>query len=135
MQLAVGAVILRADGAVLLVRRARPPAVGTWTLPGGKVEPGETLERAVVREVEEETGLRVTPGAVVETIDLTREGFSYRIVDFACRLAADATPRAGDDVDAACWVSPGDFGTYALTPEVLRVIALARELYFKDHLS
>jgi 8-oxo-dGTP diphosphatase len=125
-RLAVGAVVLREDGAVLLVRRGRPPAVGSWTLPGGKVEPGETLERAVVREVAEETGLRVAPIAIVETLDLAREGFAYRIADFACRLESSDDPRPADDVDAARWVFPDEFATLALTPEVLRVISLAR---------
>jgi 8-oxo-dGTP diphosphatase len=127
-QLAVGAVVLRGDGAVLLVRRATPPALGTWTLPGGKVETGETVEEAVVREVAEETGLRVTPGAIVETIELSREGYAYRIVDFVCLLSGDAVPRAEDDVDAVCWVLPEDLASHALTPEVLRVIARARQI-------
>jgi 8-oxo-dGTP diphosphatase len=128
MQLAVGAVVLREDGAVVLVRRARPPAVGTWTLPGGKVEGAETLEEAIVREVFEETSLHVTPGAIVETLDLEREGFSYRITDFVCHVKGGGSEdlRAGDDVDAARWVSHGDLTLLGLTPEVLRVIARAR---------
>jgi 8-oxo-dGTP diphosphatase len=128
--LAVGAVILReGDGAVLLVRRAHAPAVGTWTLPGGKVEPGETVERAVVREVREETALDVTPVVVVEELELAREGFSYRIVDFLCRVTGGEA-RAGDDVDAVQWVRPADETTLALTPEVMRVIARARKMAY-----
>jgi 8-oxo-dGTP diphosphatase len=127
-QLAVGAVVLRTDGAVLLVRRARPPAVGTWSLPGGKVEADETNEEAIVREVHEETGLCVTPHAMVETLDLEREGYRYRIVDFVCLFSGDAVPCARDDVDAARWVLPDDLAALALTPEVLRVIARAREI-------
>lgn len=127
-QLAVGAVVLRGDGAVLLVRRARPPGVGTWTLPGGKVNPSESLEEALIREIAEETGLRVTPKAVVETIDLEREGYSYRIVDFVCHFSGEASPRAADDVDAVCWVLPEELPVIALTPEVLRVIARARQI-------
>jgi 8-oxo-dGTP diphosphatase len=128
-RLAVGAVVLRSDGAVLLVQRGEPPARGSWTLPGGKVEPGETPEQAVVRELAEETGLRVAPIAVVETLDLEREGYAYRIVDFACSLVEDGEPRAASDVAAARWVPPSEFATLGLTPEVVRVIALARQIH------
>lgn len=126
--LAVGAVLLRKDGAVLLVRRARPPAMGTWTLPGGKVEAGETPEQAVVREVREETGLSVTVVALVETVDLAREGFSYRILDYLCALGERAEPRARDDIDDVRWVLPDDMASLSPTPEVLRVIARARAI-------
>jgi 8-oxo-dGTP diphosphatase len=128
MVLAVGAVVLRADGAVLLVRRARPPAVGTWTLPGGKVEANETPEQAVVREVKEETELDIAPVGVAETLELTREGFAYRIIDFACRLVGGECPVARDDVSDARWVSDAEVGAFLLTPEVVRVIARAREM-------
>ena len=127
-KLAVGAIVFRDDGAVLLVQRGRPPARGSWTLPGGKVEPGETLEAAVVRELAEETALRVTPIAEVETLVLSHEGFAYEIHDFAYRLDAPGEPRAGDDVDAARWVLPSEIATLDLTPEVIRVIARARAI-------
>ena len=120
MRLAVGAVVLREDGAVLLVRRARPPAVGSWTLPGGKVEEGETPEEAIAREVLEETGLRVEVGEILETLVLEREGFSYRIVDFLCTGEGDVV--AADDVSAASWVLPHEWADLGLTAEVLRVI-------------
>jgi mutator protein MutT len=124
-RLAVGAVVLREDGAVLLVRRARPPAVGSWTLPGGKVEDGETAEAAIAREVLEETGLRVDVGPILETLVLEREGFAYRIVDYACRTSDETEPVAADDVSAARWVLPDEWPDLGLTPEVLRVIERA----------
>jgi len=120
--------VLREDGAVLLVQRAHPPGVGTWTFPGGKVEAGETLEQAVAREVLEETGLRVVAVALVETLVLEREGFAYRISDFLCRAEKVLEPRASDDALAARWVLPHEIDALGLTPEVLRVIARAREL-------
>jgi 8-oxo-dGTP diphosphatase len=126
-RLAVGAVVLREDGAVLLVRRARPPAVGSWTLPGGKVEDGETPAQAIAREVLEETGLRVDVGAILETLVLEREGFSYEIVDFACRAQSESEPIAADDVSAARWVLPHEWPSLSLTPEVLRVIERAKK--------
>jgi mutator protein MutT len=125
---AVGAVVLRDDGAVLLVQRGRPPGVGTWTFPGGKLEEGETLEQAVAREVFEETGLRVEPVALVETIVIEREGYAYRISDFLCRAERALEPRAADDALAARWVLPHEIDALGLTPEVLRVIARARLL-------
>ncbi len=128
VQLAVGAVVLRADGAVLLVRRAHAPAAGSWTLPGGKVEPGETLEQAGVREVEEETGVRVVLGPVIETLELSREGFFYEITDYVAHVASDTRLLARDDVDDARWVMPAELGSYALTPDVLRVIAKAKSV-------
>ncbi len=128
-KLAVGAVVLRADGAVLLVQRARPPAAGTWTLPGGKVEPGESLDSAVVRELREETGLSARPIAELEEVILERDGFAYRIMDFLCALEdAGAQPRAQDDAADARWVGEADFDRLGVTPEVRRVIARAREM-------
>lgn len=130
-KLAVGAVVLRGDGAVLLVRRAHPPLAGSWTLPGGKVEPGESLEDAVVRELREETGLAVRPVAVVEELLLERDGFAYRIVDFLCALvdAGDERAiRAQDDAADARWVADADFDAFGVTPEVRRVVARAREI-------
>lgn len=127
-RLAVGAVVLREDGAVLLIQRGRPPSVGSWTFPGGKVEAGETLEEAVVREVLEETGLRVAPVALVETLVLEREGYAYRISDFLCRAEQKIEPRASDDALAARWVLPHEIDALGLTPEVLRVIARARTM-------
>jgi mutator protein MutT len=125
-KLAVGAVVFREDGAVLLVRRANPPARGSWTLPGGRVESRESLEEAIVREMREETSLVVAPIRVVETLVLERDGFSYRITDFLCRVISGEA-RAASDAASARWVLPANFDDFDLTPEVRRVIARAAE--------
>jgi mutator protein MutT len=125
----VGAVI-RTDTGIVLVRRGRAPSRGEWTLPGGAVELGETLEQAVVREMKEETGLDVQVGPVIEVFDRIvrdedgRVRFHYVIVDYAC-TAAGGSLRAGDDaVDVRC-VAPAEIGDWPLTDLARRVIARA----------
>jgi len=98
---------------VLLVRRGQEPLLGQWSLPGGAVEVGETLEEAVVREVSEETGISVRPIAMLKTfdrIDRDAEGrarFHYVLIDFLCSLQAAALetePLGATDVFDARWV-------------------------------
>ncbi len=98
---AVGGVVIRGDH-VLLVRRAFPPRVGEWSLPGGRVELGESLADAVGREVREETGIDVDVGPLVEAFDRVhrddagRVRYHFVIVDFLCRPRGGVL-RAGDD--------------------------------------
>ncbi|NNC91964.1 MAG: NUDIX hydrolase [Acidimicrobiia bacterium] len=103
---AVGAVIVQ-DGSLLLVERANPPGAGKWAVPGGAVEPGETLADAVVREVREETGLAVTVGDLAWAGDSIGPGvppaWHFTILDFWA-TSTGGMLRAGDDAVRAEWV-------------------------------
>jgi 8-oxo-dGTP diphosphatase len=129
---AVGVLLLDGDR-VLLVQRARPPAVGRWTVPGGKVELGETLEEAAQRELTEETGLSATLGPVVEILDrVVRDDdgvirYHYVILDF---LGTDPRGelRAASDCQDARWVGVDELDRYPLTDGLLAVIERARTL-------
>jgi len=121
----VGGVVVR-DGRVLLIRRGKAPLYGRWVVPGGTVELGETLEAALVREMEEETGLRVEPLEILTVFDrIEREGervlYHYVIVDFLCRWQSGEA-RAGSDALAVAWVRPEDLGGYDLPPKALEVV-------------
>ena len=126
----IGAVVLRPD-AVLLVRRGRPPAMDSWSIPGGAQELGETAEAAARRELQEETGLQVGALHLLAHVDSIhhdpagRVQYHYTILDFAAEWVA-GEPIAGGDVTQAAF-----FGFDALDPlelwsEAHRVIGLAR---------
>jgi mutator protein MutT len=115
----VAAAVLK-DGKVLLVKRAREPHRGLWTLPGGVVRPGEAPEAAVMRELAEECGIDISVDAINEVVEETipdgqgRMRFHYVIVDYLARW------RAGDlalsrEVEAAQWVDPDDLHRYRMT--------------------
>ena len=98
----VGAIVHDPAGRLLLIRRGHAPGRGLWSVPGGRVEPGETLAEAVEREVREETGLAVRAGAPVGTVRLPGPGVVYDVTDIRCTLdPADQQPSPGDDADAA----------------------------------
>lgn len=126
----IGIVVLRED-AVLLVRRGRAPAEGSWSLPGGAQKLGETAEQAARRELREETALEVGPVRLVAHVDSIhhdesgRIRFHYTILDFAARWV-DGTPRAGGDVTDAMFVPLAALGGYGLWSEAMRVIGLAQ---------
>jgi 8-oxo-dGTP diphosphatase len=102
----VGAVVRDGQGRVLLIRRANPPAQGQWSLPGGRVEPGEEWTDAVVRELWEETSLRAHVDRFVGEVRRDApSGGIYVIRDYLMRIDADDTvlPAAGDDALDVAW--------------------------------
>jgi len=129
--LAVSAAIWR-DGKVLVVRRARQPALDLYSLPGGGVEAGETLAEAVKREVQEETALEVEPVALAgerEVIARDDEGRVKRhfvILSFACRWRAGEV-RLNEELDDARWLAPAEIAGLATTDGLAEIIAAAAE--------
>ena len=102
-ELCVGAVAVR-DEALLIIRRGHAPAEGKWSLPGGRVESGELMAHAVVREVEEETGLEVVCGDLIGWVERFVEDRHLVVFDFRVNLLDDNKPRAGSDASEVLWV-------------------------------
>ena len=102
-QLCVGAIAVDEDQ-ILLVRRGRGPAQGEWSVPGGRVERGETLAEAVVRELAEETGLTGVCDSLAGWVERIGEGFHYVILDFHVTIIDGSDPVAGDDAAEVAWV-------------------------------
>ena len=116
----VGGVVL-IDGRVVLIRRGKEPLRGRWVIPGGTVELGETLQDALVREMQEETGLLVRPREVVLVFDrIQREGTSveyhYVVIDYACEYVSGEL-KAGSDADEVALVAPEELDGYNLHPQ------------------
>ena len=131
--MAVGAVIWRGPERLLLVRRGRPPRRGEWSIPGGRVEAGETLKEAVVREVGEETSLAIAVAGLIDVVDLIERDANrgvaahYVLIDFSAHWHAGEA-RAGSDVTECGWFAPGDAFALVAWKETRRIIrASARE--------
>jgi 8-oxo-dGTP diphosphatase len=110
-----GAVVRDGAGRVLLVRRGREPAIGRWSLPGGRVEAGESAADAAAREVFEETGLEVAVAELLQTVDLWG---NYRVHDFAATVVG-GTLRAGDDASDVRWCTPEEVAALELSDGLL----------------
>jgi len=129
--LAVSAAIVR-DGKFLLVRRARPPAQGLFTLPGGVVELGETLKQAVEREVREETGMTVEPVALAGFREAVvrdaqdRVERHFVILSFAARWQA-GEPVLNEELSEAHWIEPAALAGLTTTPGLAEIVAAAFE--------
>ena len=126
-RVAVGAVVVH-DGAVLLVRRGRPPNLGRWAIPGGSVRLGETLTEAAEREILEETGVRIRAAEPVFVFDsVTRDddgrvAWHYVIVDLAARYLS-GEPAGADDALEAAWVRPSELEAMDVSERTLELLA------------
>jgi 8-oxo-dGTP diphosphatase len=136
-EVAVGGIAFDAHGRVLLVQRGNPPSAGFWTVPGGRVEPGETLDAACRREMHEETGLEVRVGALVEVVErIVRDDggalrYHFVILDYVVEVVGGALTPASDARDAR-WCEDAELERLAridaLTDGLLPVIERARGL-------
>jgi 8-oxo-dGTP diphosphatase len=106
-EICVGAIAV-VDDRLLLIRRGRGPAAGEWSVPGGRVEWGETLAEAVVRELAEETGVDAVCDEMVGWVERIFEDHHVVIMDFRVTVLDDKPPVAGDDAAEAAWVPLGE---------------------------
>jgi 8-oxo-dGTP diphosphatase len=132
----VGAVIIE-GGCVLLVRRDTEPLRGEWSVPGGMLELGEKLRDGVRREVQEETGIDVEPGDVLDVFDsifadtLGRTQYHYVLIDYLCRPLG-GEPRAGSDVSDVRWVSAEALPAMGLRESIEQVVRKALNMAGKS---
>ena len=119
----VGAVVRDGAGRLLLIKRGHDPEAGKWSLPGGRIEPGETDAQALVREMREETGLTVLPGPLLGAVE--RPGPGGRIIDIRDYAATvtGGTLAAGDDAADARWVAAADVPRLPLTSGLADALA------------
>lgn len=122
----VGGIVVRGEK-VLLVKRAREPLKGKWSLPGGLVELGEELKQAVAREIREETGLEVGVEELVEVVDRilhdddTRVQYHYVLVDYLCHAPA-GEPQPASDVSETVWAKMEELSGYGIAEHTAQVI-------------
>ena len=121
------------DGKALIIKRAHEPRKGEWSLPGGLLELGESLQDAARREIKEETSLDVDVGPVIETFDRVhrddqgRIRYHFVIVDFVCwPRQGEAIP--GSDADGVAWVTPDDIDAYHVNAHAKAVILKGLEV-------
>jgi 8-oxo-dGTP diphosphatase len=128
----IGGIIVH-EGRVVLVKRRFEPLAGQWSIPGGAVETGETLEACLIREMAEETGFVVEVGPVVEVLDrithddVGRVLYHFVLIDYLC-WPVGGELRAGSDVAEAVLAEPSELAQYQLTAKALAVIERALEM-------
>jgi 8-oxo-dGTP diphosphatase len=119
----VGAIVHDEGGRLLMVQRGQEPAAGSWSIPGGRVEPGESDHQAVVREVFEETGLMVEPGVLAGTVE--RDGLAgsiYEIYDYVCAVCS-GDPQAASDAADVRWVTASELVRLPTAPGLRESLA------------
>ncbi|MGH9727374.1 MAG: NUDIX hydrolase [Candidatus Acidiferrales bacterium] len=139
--IAVGGVVI-SDARVLLIRRAQPPLEGRWSIPGGLLELGESIARAVARELLEETGVQIRALELIEIYEKVLRlpnqppQYHFVILDYLCELKG-GNARAGSDVTDVAWVAENDLERFDLTIAAKRVVkrafAMSREHHRADH--
>ena len=116
----VGVVCFRGDD-VLLIQRGTAPRKGEWSIPGGRIEAGETEAVAAIRELTEETSVTADLLTKITALDADFEGYHYRLHDYLARWTS-GTPKAGDDADEARFVPISEIDALGMWPETVRVI-------------
>ncbi|MEA2460671.1 MAG: 8-oxo-dGTP diphosphatase [Actinomycetota bacterium] len=119
-EIAVGAIVV-VEGRLLMVRRGHEPNKGLWTVPGGRVERGESLEDAVKREIREETGLAVEVGRLAGHLEYIGEHHLV-ILDFLAQPQDGSEPVAGDDADEVRWVPLDEIANLDCTPRFVELL-------------
>jgi 8-oxo-dGTP diphosphatase len=111
----VGAIVTDGQGRLLMIKRGHDPGAGLWSIPGGRIEPGETDAEALVREMIEETGLTVEVGRLIGRVQ--RPGLNGAVIDIRdyAVTVTGGTLRAGDDAADARWVAPGELESLDIT--------------------
>jgi 8-oxo-dGTP diphosphatase len=118
----VGAVVTDERGRLLMIKRGHEPGAGLWSIPGGRIEPGETDAEALVREMFEETGLTVEPGRLLGRVQRPgRDGTVIDIRDYAATVTG-GTLRAGDDAADVRWVAAAELDSLEITEGLIEAL-------------
>jgi mutator protein MutT len=133
----VGGIVFNDKRQVLMIQRNQPPAMGLWSVPGGKLEAGESLADTCKREIKEETGLDVAVKNIVAVVERRIEGFHYVVIDFLACLVGDENtlPVAQSDVAEAKWIGLENIEEYDLVDGLAEIIMRTYRLYGSDQLA
>ena len=135
--LGVSGIVFNNQKQILLIQRNQPPAMGLWSIPGGKLEPGESLVEACKREIKEETGLDTDIKNIVAVVERRVEGFHYVIIDYLAQLVdkENTQPIAQSDVSEARWVSLEHLIDYELVEGLAEIILRAYNVFNGNHIA